>query len=172
MSSRFNYDAVSGEPGWADADAPESEKDDLLDKKWNKSALWSFKEDVETRSFMDWLEAGHNLSLPLHHYEGSIDFDGHRLVIDGHHKKDKAKTMRLTLLASQIQDVHYGFDETFRRREDRGLGLGFQPLRITYTSKVDGQTAVRVLLSSTFDSMRCVAVKPWVPQLTSTELVL
>eukprot|EP01116_Phalansterium_solitarium_P024455 TRINITY_DN8980_c0_g1_i1.p1 TRINITY_DN8980_c0_g1~~TRINITY_DN8980_c0_g1_i1.p1 ORF type:complete len:151 (-),score=7.24 TRINITY_DN8980_c0_g1_i1:126-578(-) len=99
------------------------------------SAVWSFKTDVENRSFGDWFEAHTSFCLPLHHYEGSIQFDGRHLVLEGHHKSDATKTVRLVLGPTEVRDVFYGFDDTFRRREDRGLGLGFRPLRITYTVK-------------------------------------
>lgn len=94
--------------------------------------LLAFAEQIADRGFRDWIVAHTSFLKPLHRYEGALELDGSTLRYEGRGRRD-GERLKLEIAADQIRDVHYGFDDCFRRGEDRQLGLlGFMPLRIRY----------------------------------------
>ncbi|KXA92107.1 hypothetical protein AKJ64_04015 [candidate division MSBL1 archaeon SCGC-AAA259E17] len=110
-----------------------------------ENTLFAFEKDIEGRGFWDWMRAHISWMKPLHRYEGLLEITEDKLLLVGedrpgpffglrslYHTKGK---IELEIPVDRIDDVQFGFDETFRRREDRQLGLfGFTPLRIKYES--------------------------------------
>ncbi|KXA95598.1 hypothetical protein AKJ36_00200 [candidate division MSBL1 archaeon SCGC-AAA259I07] len=87
------------------------------------SALMAHEEDLQTRGLVDWLRAHTSFLKPLHRYDGEL-----RLEED---TRGGGK-YRLELDREDVTDLYHGFDEEFRRREDRSIGTRFEPLRVRY----------------------------------------
>ncbi|MFQ5761586.1 MAG: hypothetical protein ACE5PO_01000 [Candidatus Bathyarchaeia archaeon] len=94
-------------------------------------ALIAFQENLESISPKEWLVAHTSFMLPLHKYRGEAYLLEDRLLFKGYHK-DTHKPYALTIPFSSIIEVYQGFDDVYKRRSDRGLGLQSAPLRITY----------------------------------------
>ncbi|KXA93995.1 hypothetical protein AKJ66_00070 [candidate division MSBL1 archaeon SCGC-AAA259E22] len=102
--------------------------------KWDDT-LAAFEKDVESRDFWDWMRAHTSWMKPLHRYEGTLELKGDKLIFFGEDAKEDGR-IDLEIPLENIENVHLGFDETFRRREDRQIGLfGFAPLRIDYLTE-------------------------------------
>ncbi len=93
------------------------------------NALVAFEEDILNRGFWDWLVAHTAFAKPLHRYEGELTLFHDRLFFEGQDKKARRR-YTLEIGKNQVEGVFHGFDDVFRRGEDRALGLSFQPLRI------------------------------------------
>lgn len=97
-------------------------------------ALWSFEEDIRTRSWTDWLTAHTSFMKPLHRYEGLVTVYPDRLNFSGIDKRSAIQdNFSFNIYKYQIGQLYYGFDETFHRWETRGHGLTGFPLRLTFT---------------------------------------
>lgn len=97
-----------------------------------KKTLFAFEEDIKTRGFRDWLEAHTSWMKPLHRYNGELVVTDEKLIFSGKDKRKK-EDIDFEIQISDIKNIHLGFDDTFKRREDRQIGLfGFVPLRIDY----------------------------------------
>lgn len=78
---------------------------------------------------IDWLIAHTSFAKPLHRYEGELTLSKDSIYFEGTDKKEKQR-YNLTIRKNQVEDIFYGFDDVFRRGEDRAAGISFQPLRI------------------------------------------
>lgn len=95
-------------------------------------ALIAFREDILNRTFFDWLEAHISLMNPLHRYRGYIRMERETLSFYGTEKKT-GNEFSFNIYRSEIRQLYHGFDEAFTAWETRNLGLGWKPLRITFT---------------------------------------
>lgn len=95
------------------------------------SALMAHEEDLETRGLLDWLRAHTSFLKPLHRYDGELRLEEDKLVFEGEDTRGGGE-YRLELEREDLTDVRHGFDEGFRRLEERSLGLRFEPLRVRY----------------------------------------
>ena len=97
-----------------------------------ENTLLAFEQDIRDRGFWDWIKAHTSFMKPLHRYSGMLSFESQVLVFHGQDKKGNGK-LNLQIPLNSVTDIHFDFDDVFRRSEDRQLGLaGFKPLRITY----------------------------------------
>jgi hypothetical protein len=94
--------------------------------------LLAFKQDIEHRGLSDWLEAHTSFMRPLHRYYGTLEVNHEKLFFSG--KDEKAdSSFDLAVKISEINGIHLGYDQTFKRIEDRSLGIfHFVPLRIDF----------------------------------------
>jgi hypothetical protein len=93
---------------------------------------WSTANDIKNHSWKDWIEAHTSFLAPLHHYVGSISITPQNsILITGIHKSTK-EPITVEIPQKDVKSVKVGFDQVFKRRYDRQLGLGFQPLIIEY----------------------------------------
>lgn len=97
----------------------------------NTSTLMAFEEDIRNRGLLDWIVAHTSFFEPLHRYKGEISLLNDTLVFKGKDKKKKQE-YQLQIDKKNIIDIFLGFDNIFRRSEDRALGLSFKPLRINF----------------------------------------
>ena len=105
-----------------------------------ENSLLAYDIDIKNRSFLEWLAAHTSFLKPLHRYQGVLKVDEEAVVFDGKNKNGYVE-FNLTILIDNIIEVFLGYDELFRRREDRSLGLrGFEPLRIRFETKRGQQT--------------------------------
>lgn len=105
-----------------------------------ENSLLAYEEDIKNRSFLEWLAAHTSFLRPLHRYHGILKVDEEAIVFDGKNKNGYID-FNVTILTESITDLFFGYDEVFRRREDRSLGLtGFRPLRIRFENKRGEQT--------------------------------
>jgi len=105
--------------------------------KWENS-LMAFEEDIKHRSWLDWLKAHTSGFKPLHRYEGILELSDEELIFKGKDVKENKK-FQLKILLKNITDVHYGFDEVFKGREERAWPWN-KPLRIKYQSENNERT--------------------------------
>ncbi len=98
-------------------------------------SLLAFKQDIEHRGLLDWLEAHTSFMRPLHRYYGILEVNHENLLFSG--KDEKAgSSYDLVVKISEITGIHLGYDHTFKRIEDRSLGIfHFVPLRIDFMMK-------------------------------------
>lgn len=109
-----------------------------LRMKWENS-LMAYEEDVKRRSWTDWLKAHTSGFKPLHRYEGVLELSDEELIFEGRDIREKVE-FRLEIPLRKIREVHYGFDEVFRGREERAWPWN-KPLRIKYQSE-DGEKTI------------------------------
>ena len=108
------------------------------------SSLLAFEEDIRNRGFIDWVVAHTGFAKPLHRYEGKLSLMNDRLVFYGNDKKKKRR-YHLQINKKDVTDIFHGFDNVFKRREDRALGLSFKPLRINFV-KNGSSTAIYLII--------------------------
>ncbi len=95
-------------------------------------SLLAFKEDIEHKGLLDWIEAHTSFMRPLHRYAGTIEVNKESLTFSGEDEK-RHEHYQLTIPRHSITGIHLGFDDVFKRIDDRSLGLfHFVPLRINY----------------------------------------
>jgi len=100
--------------------------------KWENS-LMAYEEDIKSRSWMDWIKAHTSGFKPLHRYEGVLELSRDELIFNGRDVKEN-REFQLKIPLKSIRDVHYGFDEVFKGREERAWPWN-KPLRIKYQSE-------------------------------------
>jgi hypothetical protein len=93
--------------------------------------LWIFDEDVVNETGHEWLSAHISLGKPLHRYEGIITINENNLLLEGFDNRQKIQ-VRFTIARGQLEQLYHGFDKTFTAMDSRGLGLTWQPLRLTF----------------------------------------
>jgi len=103
----------------------------MMETKEGK-ALMAYEEDIEQRDILDWVKAHTSFLKPLHRYEGDIVLLEDKIVFKGKDTKTESD-YSVEINKGEVRDVYLGFDDVFKRREDRSLGLGFQPLRLKFT---------------------------------------
>ena len=98
-------------------------------------SLLAFKQDIEHRGLLDWLEAHTSFMRPLHRYYGTLEVNHENLLFSGTDGKT-GSSFELVVKISEISGIHLGYDHTFMRIEDRSLGIfHFVPLRIDFMMK-------------------------------------
>ena len=102
-----------------------------LNKIQRAKALLAYQEDIKRKSLVDWFLAHVSFLKPLHRYEGEIKLTNEKLIFQGKDKKNNS-SHKLEISKEEIKEIYLGFDEVFKRSEDRSLGLTFKPLRITF----------------------------------------
>jgi len=105
----------------------------------------AFEKDIKSRTLGEWARAHTSLAKPLHRYEGEIILEEDRIVFRGINKQSR-KEFEKTITKNTVTDIQMGFDKIFKRREDRSLGLAFQPLRISF--KENGSIRMMYLIIS------------------------
>jgi hypothetical protein len=69
---------------------------------------------------------------PLHRYYGILEIRVDKLLFSGTDER-KGDLFKLTFKIVEITGIHLGYDHTFKRIEDRSLGIfHFVPLRISF----------------------------------------
>jgi hypothetical protein len=100
-----------------------------------EDSLLAFKEDIEHRGLLDWLEAHTSFMRPLHRYSGILELNHENLLFSGTDEKT-GTAYDLAIKIAEITGIHLGYDHTFMRIEDRSLGIfHFVPLRIDFVMK-------------------------------------
>ncbi|MDP9042799.1 MAG: hypothetical protein M3N30_12525 [Bacteroidota bacterium] len=95
-------------------------------------SLLAFKQDIEHRGLLDWLEVHTSFMRPLHRYYGTLEVNHESLLFSGTDERVGSSYV-LVIKLSKINCIHLGYDSTFMRIEDRSLGIfHFVPLRIDF----------------------------------------
>jgi hypothetical protein len=98
-------------------------------------SLLAFKQDIEHRGLLDWLEAHTSFMRPLHRYYGTLEVNNENFLFSGIDEKN-GTYYNLAIKISEITGIHLGYDHTFMRIEDHSLGIfHFVPLRIDFIMK-------------------------------------
>ncbi len=97
---------------------------------WKKS-LWIYEDELKEVGFIDWLKAHTSFFKPLHRYEGVIKLNDKNIILDGKNVKTSERCFEKIKL-EDIVDIYHGFDEVFRRRDERSPWN--KPVRIRYVS--------------------------------------
>jgi hypothetical protein len=98
-----------------------------MDPTIPKPCVWSTAEEIMNHTWSEWIAAHTSFVAPLHHHTGSIHItEQGSIVLQG-----TSETSHVVIKKSELISVHLGFDEVFKRRYDRDLGLTFTPLSIT-----------------------------------------
>jgi hypothetical protein len=95
-------------------------------------ALVSFEQDILERGLLSWLRNHTSFVTPSHRYEGNISLRENTMVLQGRDKQTNADWY-LEVVKEEITDVFLGFDDVYRKREERSMGIAFQPLRVRFT---------------------------------------
>jgi len=103
-------------------------------------SLLAFREDIEHRGLLDWIEAHTSFMRPLHRYYGILKTDRENLIFSGKDEKS-GEPFYLVIKLSGITGIHLGYDHIFKRIEDRSLGIfHFVPLRIDFIREGKGES--------------------------------
>jgi hypothetical protein len=94
------------------------------------STLWAFEEDIQSRSWLDWLKAHTSFLKPLHRFEGMMTVYTNSLNFSGVDKRSQEQ-VSFDVNKHDVTQLYLGFDETFNLLETRGPGF-WLPLRITF----------------------------------------
>ncbi len=104
---------------------------------------WSY--DYEMAEFTDMQKAIVSITSfmpPLHRHEGNIALTNTELIIEGISDDDE----NLTIPLNKLKQIYLGFDDVFTMSSVKGLGLFWQPLRITYyTDSIGTQTIYLII---------------------------
>ena len=99
---------------------------------FESSALLSFSEDIQNRSFTDWIKAHISFMYPLHAYNGRVRIEGNMFMFSGAERKT-GNDFQLNIFRNEIEELYLGYDNVFTVFETRNLGFGWKPIRITFT---------------------------------------
>lgn len=124
--------------------------------------LMAYKEDIKHRGFLDWLKAHTSFVKPLHRYEGNITLSDEKIVFDGKDIKTK-NDCAIEINKIDVTDIYLGFDDVFKRGEDRSLGISFQPLRIVFSK--DEKEYILYLIIDFNRLLRATKNKEWYEEL-------
>jgi hypothetical protein len=124
--------------------------------------LMAYKEDIKHRGFLDWLKAHTSFVKPLHRYEGNITLSDEKIVLDGKDIKTK-NDCAIEINKIDVTDIYLGFDDVFKRGEDRSLGISFQPLRIVFSK--DEKEYILYLIIDFNRLLRATKNKEWYEEL-------
>jgi hypothetical protein len=91
----------------------------------------AYEEDIKERRFGDRLKAHISFLKPLHRYQGDITLLEDKIIFKGKDTKTKGHHS-LEIDKSELKDVYLGFDDVFKRIEDRSIGFAFKPLRLKF----------------------------------------
>lgn len=105
--------------------------------KWENS-LMAYEEDIKSRTWIDWMKAHTSGFKPLHRYKGVLELSNNELIFTGRDVKEN-KEFQIKILIKDITDVHYGFDDVFKGREERAWPWN-KPLRVKYRSESGERT--------------------------------
>ena len=94
-----------------------------------ENTLLAFEEDIRDMDFIDWLEAHTSFMMPLHKYKGILELNNDKIVFIGVDVKNGGG-YNLEIPIKNITDVYLGFDDVFKRRDDRSPWN--KPLRIRF----------------------------------------
>jgi hypothetical protein len=96
-------------------------------------SLLAYKADIEHKGLIDWLAAHTSFMRPLHRYVGTLVVGSVAVSFSGEDEKTESP-FNLAIPRTDITGLHLGFDNIFRRIDDRALGIfHFVPLRIDFT---------------------------------------
>lgn len=102
--------------------------------------LLAFKQDIEHRGLVDWLQAHTSFLRPLHRYCGTLEINSQNLSFLGTDVKNK-NSFSLVIRIASIIGIHLGYDHIFKRIEDRSLGIfHFVPLRINFLAEANEES--------------------------------
>jgi len=103
-------------------------------------SLLAFKDDIEHKGLIDWLEAHTSFMRPLHRYSGKIEVNAELISFSGQDEK-RDEHFQLTIPRNAVRGMHLGFDDIFKRIDDRSLGIfHFVPLRIDFSAEKKDQS--------------------------------
>jgi len=94
-------------------------------------ALMMYGNEVKSQAAKDWGSAHTSFMLPVHRYGGEVFLLDGSFFFSGHDEETK-QPCALTFSLESITDVFLGYDDTYRRNDDRNMGLITLPLRITF----------------------------------------
>lgn len=97
-------------------------------------ALWIFAEDIQNRSWIEWLRAHISFGKPLHRFDGIVTLNATTLLLEGFDNREK-KAVAFEISKYQIEQLYHGFDEVYSISESRGLGITWHPVRLTFTTE-------------------------------------
>ena len=107
------------------------------------TAKWSY--DYEMAEFTTMQKAIVSMVSfmpPLHRHEGNIALSNSEIIIEGISDDDAG----LTIPLGKLKQIYLGFDDVFTITSVKGLGLFWQPLRITYyTDAVETQSIYLII---------------------------
>ena len=96
-------------------------------------ALIAFKEDIEQRSWNDWLKAHTSMMKPLYRYEGTVQIDPSALGFTGMDVTTNEQ-FELRIPKHAVEQLYHGLDDVYSAGETRSMGLFWKPIRIQYHS--------------------------------------
>jgi hypothetical protein len=100
------------------------------------SALLIEKEDMQKRSFLDWLVSHTAGFLPPHRYKGMLDITDAFLKFEGIDSRTSEET-ELIFPKATITEVYHGYDKIYSIFQTRGLGLTWAPVRLKIEERPD-----------------------------------
>ncbi len=94
-----------------------------------ENTLIAYEEDIKNANICEWITAHTTGFNPLHRYIGALEVKEGKLVFKG---KDRisGREFSLNIPFENIKEIYLGFDEVFRRRDERAPWN--KPLRIKY----------------------------------------
>lgn len=101
------------------------------------NTLIIFRDEFKQRNFFDWIISHTSGFLPPHRYRGEIEVTDKFIKFIGTDTKLKTDT-EFIIDKGSIEEVYFGYDETFNVYQTRGLGLSSAPVRIKFID-TDGQ---------------------------------
>ena len=102
-------------------------------------ALIIFKENLKTRTILDWISSHLSGALPPHKYKGILQISSDRLYFEGIDVKTD-QNAEFSIPRYSIEQVFHGYDNSYSILQTRGLGLNWAPVRIKYNIDDDIKT--------------------------------
>jgi hypothetical protein len=115
-----------------------------MDEIKKDSALMAYREDLEDRGFLDRIKVHLTYEKPVHRYEGTIILYSNKLLYSAKDIQTE-KDHFLEISREDVQEIHIGFDDIYKIGEDRLMGAGFQPVRITFLNQGLEKTAYFIM---------------------------
>ena len=107
----------------------------------NVQALIIFQEDLQKRSFFDWISSHISGSLPPHRYIGNLELTDKCMRFAGYDSQQKCHAEFL-MMKERILEVYHGYDKVYNIFQTRGLGLTWAPVRLKFTDDGDDTKVV------------------------------
>lgn len=94
-------------------------------------ALVSFEQDLLGRGLGSWLRNHTSFVMPSHRYVADISLKENSILLQGRDKQTDTDWL-LEIGRNEITDVFLGFDEVYKQRDEKSMGISYRPLRIRF----------------------------------------
>jgi hypothetical protein len=101
-----------------------------------KNSFLIFKNDFKHRTWLDWIQSQIMLAPPPFRFKGAVTFDANGITFVGYdifHDEE----VQFNIPKNEMKQLYYGYDDTFRRLQSKGMDNTWAPIRFKFAHEND-----------------------------------